>query len=466
MDEMLRRAAARLSGHMPGHKGRGPFGPEDLWALDTTELPVTDDLYHPGEAIGRAQRLYARAAGAAETVFLTDGSTAGIHVMLGLRTRPGDEVLLPRASHLSAVSACVLLGLRPVWLPSRRRADGSAYVAEADVLSGIAAHPGARALLLTRPDYYGRCLPLSRVAEARRARGIFLAVDEAHGAHFPWLGEGWSAAGLADAWVQSVHKTLPGLTGSAVLHLRHPDDRPRALRLLRRVQTSSPSFLLLRSIDDARALMEAEGRQRLAWLTDGADELRARLPGWGLAEGRAGWDADGSRLDPTRLVIAAPSGGALAAALAEQGCDVEMWDEGRVVIILSAMDTPATLSALSDALAAAAHALAEGAGADPGRASSADRLVEETEAGTLCPGSAAPRAVMELREAALAPWEPVELAAAVGRVAAEAAGVYPPGIPLIVPGEAITAEIAAALIRAGEDRRFGTEGDCIPCVLR
>ena len=133
--DMLRAASGRGSFHMPGHKGRAPFGPLDLYALDTTELPVTDDLYAAERGIAQAQRLYARAAGAAQTLFLHNGSSGGMHIMLQLWAREGDTVLLPRNAHLSAVNGCVMGGLRVRWMPVTCRADGYCHVREEDVLA-------------------------------------------------------------------------------------------------------------------------------------------------------------------------------------------------------------------------------------------------------------------------------------------------------------------------------------------
>ena len=123
--DMLTAASARRSGHMPGHKGRPPFGAADLYALDTTELPNTDDLYAAEGGLREAMRLYAQAAGAAKTIFLHNGSTAGNHVMLQLYAREGETVLLPRNAHLSAVNACVLGGMRVKWMPVRCTPDAA-----------------------------------------------------------------------------------------------------------------------------------------------------------------------------------------------------------------------------------------------------------------------------------------------------------------------------------------------------
>ena len=125
---MLEAAAGRHSGHMPGHKGQAPFGPVDLYALDTTELPVTDDLYSAERGLKRAEDLYAAATGAGASLFLHNGSTSGNHVMLQLYAHEGDTVLLPRNAHMSAVNAGVLGGLKVVWMPVTQRADGYCYL--------------------------------------------------------------------------------------------------------------------------------------------------------------------------------------------------------------------------------------------------------------------------------------------------------------------------------------------------
>lgn len=445
--DMLHAASGRCSCHMPGHKGRAPFGAEDLYALDTTEIPLTDDLYAPENGIAQAQELYARAAGAGATIFLHNGSTAGIHAMVQLYAGEGDTIILPRNAHLSAANGCVLGGVKAKWIPITQREDGYCYMAEADVLAALETHPHAKALLLTRPDFYGCCLPLERIVAKAHSMGIRVVVDEAHGAHLPWLESLASAGELGvDAWVQSVHKTLPGLTGSAVLHLRDAADKPRAMRILRREQTSSPSFVLLMSIDDSRAYMEETGRERLASVAAAADEVRRALPGLGYADAHAAWADTGLQFDPTRLVIAAPQGGfALAQSLRQRGVDVEMADVQRVVLILSCMDEKSDILRLKDILrdippcAAALPALPD--------------------------MRSLPEKALDLRPAVMAACEAVPLHQAAGRIAAASAGLYPPGIPLVCPGERISPEVISLLQGAGTQERFGLEGDKLLCVV-
>ncbi len=431
---------------MPGHKGKAPFPAVDMYALDTTELPLTDDLYTPERGIAEAQRLYAEAAGAAWTLFLTNGSTSGIHVMLQLYAREGDTVLLPRNAHMSAVNGCIMGGLKVRWLPLSMTADGLCYMKESDVIAAMDAHPETKTILLTRPDFYGCVLPLERIVAEAHARGIRVVVDEAHGAHLPWMADVKSAGECgADVWVQSVHKTLPGLTGAAALHLRSEDDHVRARMLLRREQSSSPNFVMLMSIDDARAYMEEAGEAVLTAVSAAADEVRQALPSLGYGDAHALWRDTGLQFDPTRLVIDAPQGGAaLAAAFREHGVDAEMFDLRRVVFILSAMDKPEEVLHILSVLKEIPPVQAD-----------IPQLPMLTDI---------PQRAMEVRAAAMAETEYVPLARCAGRIAAASAGLYPPGVPLVCPGEVVPQEVVQRLMNAKQQERFGVEGDTLICV--
>ncbi len=447
---MLRNASGRISGHMPGHKGMMPFDSGDLYSLDTTEIPQTDDLYVAEGGLRDAMVLYAHAAGAARTLFLHNGSTSGIHVMLQLYAREGETVLLPRNAHLSAVNACVLGGMKPAWMNVRCTPDGYAFVNPTDAAEALRTHPQAKAMLLVRPDYYGGAMEddaFAALVRQAHAQGTRVVVDEAHGAHFPWSGAMTSAGDLgADAWVQSVHKTLMGLTGSAVLHLANDCDERRAWLLLRREQTSSPSFLLMMSIDDSRAWMALHGRKRLQETADALHELRSQLIETPYDDAHEKWQRLPVRFDPTRLAVTAPQGGRrLAEQLRQEGIDAEMADDRRVVMIFTAMDDAQTIAHVSDVLK---------------KLPVEQRLTFRTSPLMLH----LPHGVLTPRQAAMASDAPVPLSMAEGRISAVAAGLYPPGIPLVMPGELVTGEITAQLRSAGARERFGVEGDCLRCV--
>ena len=449
MRDMLETASRRTGAHMPGHGGKAPFPLPDLYRLDTTEIPATDDLYAPRNGIAMAQRLYAACCGAGETVFLHNGSTQGMHVMLEMGMHEGDTVILPRNAHLSAAQACILGGLRIVWVPVCRMGCYT-YVREEDVLAAMRAHPEARNVLLTRPDYFGGCLKASavrRIAQEAARAGIRLVVDEAHGAHLPFGGEIESAGALgADAWVQSVHKTMPALTGSAVLHLKKKEDLKPALQVLRREQTSSPSFLLMLSVDEARAWMEDNGREAMEKLRKHADFLRETGLRAGYTDPRDIWKTSGQVFDPCRVVFSAPQGGdTFLRELALRGIDAEMAMGSCVVLLLSPQIAEEDVQKIADALRDI-----------PPRGTAHEEGIAVMEP--------LPERVMDVRKAALSDMEAVPLEKSAGRVAAACAGCYPPGIPLVVPGEVISEETVQRLLEAGDENRFGTEEGTIECA--
>jgi arginine/lysine/ornithine decarboxylase len=438
MHDMALRNRDRLRLHVPGHKGQALFETEPVQMRDVTELPVTDDLYAPFGPIAMAQELAARAAGAANTLMLTGGSTAGIHTMLLYSLAPGETVILPRNAHLSFINGCVLADLNPVYVPLQMTLDGYAYAPEEGFLEAIRLHPEARAVVVTRPDYYGGMAKLSRIAAFAHESGMRLLVDEAHGAHLPWMTDFKSAASYgADLWVQSAHKTLPALTAGAFLHLSKGEDLKRALQMLRMVQTSSPAFYVMQSLDDARAFMEEHGSAALKEIQDRLKDLRAGMKALGYADAHEAWRGLPLEFDPTRLVITAPQGGyALANSLKEQGVDVEMADDSRIVCILTVMDKEETFQRLFTAL------------------NNASSLPQRKAPIVDCIHSL-PRQVMRPRQASLGRQELVDALKASGRISGTSAGLYPPGIPLVAPGEEISPEIVEILLAAPEEKRFG-----------
>ena len=441
--DMLRARSGDLWLHMPGHGGQAVFPEKDLTALDLTELDDTDDLYHARNGLKQAQDLYAACADAGTSLFLHNGSTQGMHAMLEMGLRDGDTVILPRNAHLSAVNACILGNLRIEWIPVRMTADGYAYVDAEDAAEAVRKHPEAKRILVTRPDYYGGCMDLTAVCRAAGEAGMDVVADEAHGAHLPWYPRIPSASAWnVRAWTQSCHKTLPALTGSAVLQLRNAEDAAAALRVVRREQTSSPSFLLMRSIDDARAWMEEHGTGMLENRARLLQQVARRLEEMGFADPRPGWAREsGCVFDDTRLVVSGIGPGT-AEALAACGIQAEMYDGHRLVLL-----PPVSFGEKE-----------------------AERFLGAMETAVPCgnmppavPGMIPPR-VMDVREAALAESEWIPLEKAGNRIAAESAGIYPPGIPLVVPGEMITGEVVERLAGQRKEHRFGMEEERILCV--
>jgi lysine decarboxylase len=278
--------------HMPGHK-MGKALPEDWTALiskmDLTEIPGLDNLHFPTGAIKEAQELAASVFGAYRTYFLVNGSSVGIHAAVMTVCNRGDKIIVGRDCHRSVISGVILAGANPVYAPVEVDENYRipAFLDTDTLVKILEENPDVCAVLVTRPNYYGVCSDMRKIAQITHFYEKVLIVDEAHGAHFKFhssFPETSLAAG-ADICVQSAHKTLPALTQSAYLHLNKNfsklidiDKLEFNLRLL---QTTSPSYLLMSSLDMARALMEQYGRQLLEnliheidWFTNHISKLK------------------------------------------------------------------------------------------------------------------------------------------------------------------------------------------------
>ena len=425
-------ASGPLRMHIPGHKGR-LAAPElaAAAALDFTELPPTGDLFAGGDAIEAAEALWAAAFHMSACLFLTGGATQGVQAALALACRPGEAVLLDRGCHRSAYNALALLDLTPVYLerPWLAGAGVAGPVDPAAAEAALARHPEIRAVCLTSPTYYGVLSDLPALAAVCRAHGAALVVDGAHGAHLPFLGiDHFSHADLA---VVSVHKTLPAPGQTALLlaggggPFSHADLR-RAGSIY---GSSSPSYPLMAALDLCRAHMEGEGAAAYRAAAEAAAALRRDFPA--LTEETA-------PLDPTRLILLSPDGLAAQAALEGQNVWPEMADRGHVVLILTCADTPADIARLRAALA--------GTRLGPCPA--------------LPPPPELPERVLTPRQALFAPGKDLPLNRAEGEVAAAPIAPYPPGVPVVAPGERIGKKSIAYLKEIG----YNGESPCRVCV--
>ncbi|HNX61507.1 MAG TPA: DegT/DnrJ/EryC1/StrS family aminotransferase [Candidatus Limiplasma sp.] len=445
MRSLLKRVSGRMSLHMPAAQGRAPFRPFPPYRWDTTELPVTDDLYRSSGAIAEAEKLAARSAHAAATLMVPGGSTAGLHAMLLYACKRGDTVVFPRNVHLSCLNLCATAGLTPVFAEPSFTPDGLLYTTPEAYAEALDAHPDAAAALALHGDYYGLLPDLAAIARETHARGRLLLCDEAHGAYFNWRSDIPNAGECgADLYVQSAHKTLPALTPGAWLHAGPGMDAERLRAMLRMVQTSSPSFLIMLSLDEAREWMDQNGQDACKRLGDALRTFHARAAGLGYHDGQANLPP-GVTADPLRLVLCAPQGGEqLQRQLQARGIDVEMCDRLRVVCILSLLDGPAKLMKLWKALRELTR--------EP------DARVPAREPDVWAP-ERWPARRLPIGEAAFAPAESVPVRDAAGRVSAVSAGLYPPGVAWLTPGDEVTLPIAHLLATTPPERLFGLDAD-------
>ena len=409
--------------HMPGHKGTSsaagfPF------SIDYTETYGTGNLYEDEGPITYAEHAAAAYYRAADCLFLTGGSTQGVLSMLSTVCATGSEVLLDRNCHRSVCHALALLDLTPHFImTSPEPVNGFCRPMTAkQVELALREHPNCRALLVTSPNYYGVRQPLSEITAVCRAHGVPLLVDCAHGAHFPAIGLPTPIEEGVSACVMSAHKTLPAMGQAALLLTDGTLDHRELREASRLFGTTSPSYPILASIDWAREwLAHTDWQPTLDACADAREHILAATPFLPFC------DADGSPIDPTRLTICTAgtelTGYALADRLyQEYNIAVEMADSRNIVCIVTPFD-------LSDHLPRLLAAL--------------DRI-SLTTAGTPLPPDVpqqpAPRTVSSVRRAWFAPRETIPLARAAGRICARPVTPYPPGVPIVLPGEEITAK--------------------------
>lgn len=424
------RLAERTSLHMPGHKGTAgclaPLG--GAAGFDVTELPSTGSLYDAEGATLLAEEAAAKAFGAAGTFFSAGGCSLCIQAMLRLAAPAGGKVIMGRTIHRSAINAMALLDLIPVWVWNRQDAGPglAGRISAQDVARALREHPDAKAVYLTSPDYYGVMSDLRAIcAEADKYR-VPVLVDNAHGAHLSFLSHGLhpldqGAAMCAD----SAHKTLPVLTGGAYLQVGDARYLPDARDAMALFGSTSPSFPILLSLDLCRAWLEEQGEAAFAETAARAEACNrfARARGFLPPEGQC---------DPLHLVWntahAGISGKKAAEHLRAAGVEAEYADEFFLILLLSPFNTKADFL----------------------------RLRQGLETMPLGPRRAPPRllppplnAAMTPRQALLAPSARVAARQAAGRIAAQAACPCPPAIPLVMPGERVTAECAELLAQSG-----------------
>lgn len=521
--EMLEQYKARgnTSYHVPGHKngqaytesrgGAGFF--REIMQVDVTEITGTDDLHHPEGVIKEAQELAADCFGAEESFFLVAGSTAGnLALILTVCREPGMTLILQRNVHKSIIHGVMLAGARAVFLePQIDPLSGLAVVPAVEtVQAALAAYPDAAAVMLTLPNYYGMGTDLAPYAGICHGSGVPLLVDEAHGAHYgqhPDLPVGALMCG-ADGVVQSTHKMLSALTMGAMLHVQGPQlDRALLRQRLAMVQSSSPSYPVMGSLDLARRLLHSQGPDAFTAGLAAVGALRrglAEQPRFRLLQpaeplqlsgGGAAATAEGTApplrgaayttQDPFKAVLYDGSGVLggfeLQRRLEEKGCVPEMSDDRHVVLLFSLGSTAEDAQRLLDALREideedqaqpAAGQAATGIAAPAATVSAGDQPssmlnmgatgVEERKSAARGSSDVSTWNIFEgqlisepvpfsLKPVAAEEMKAVRLEHSAGEIAAEMVIPYPPGIPLLYPGEKITPSVCDRLMILAKD---------------
>jgi arginine/lysine/ornithine decarboxylase len=453
--DALRHCADRLHapfytpGHKRGHSIAAPLKDllgEQVFRADLPELPELDNLFAPESVILVAQELAAAAFGADRTWFLANGSTSGVIASILATCNPGDLIILPRTVHQSAISGLILSGAVPVFIhPDYDAALDIAHcITPEAVRIALADHPNAKTVLMVSPTYYGACGDVRAIAQLTHDHGIPLIVDEAHGAHFafhPDLPPSALQAG-ADVAVQSTHKTLSALTQAAMVHMQgNLVDRDRLSKSLALVQSTSPNYLLLASLDAARSQMATQGEALMTHTLHLAAKARSQIsqiPNLATLSHHHAITPGFVDFDSTRLTVTV-SGLGIDGFTADEilntqlSVTAEFPSLQHLTFIISLGNTETDIEQLISAFEKLAK-----------QKCSVESAECRRSVASLTP---VPFALSPLspRAAFFAATETVAIAGAINRISAELVCPYPPGIPALIPGEVVTASAIAYL---------------------
>lgn len=435
---------------VPGHKaGRGNkelkhFLGKDTLRADVNSMKPLDNLCHPVSVIKEAGRLAAQAFGADECFFIVNGTTAAVQAMIMSVCKENDKIIMPRNVHRSAINAIVLNGAVPVYVnPGVNKELGIPLgMSLSDVKKAIEEHPDAKAVMVNNPTYYGICGDLRGIVQAAHAKGMKVLVDEAHGTHF-YFGENMPVSAMAagaDMAAVSMHKTGGSLTQSSFLLCNNTVNPDYVRQILNLTQTTSGSYLLLSSLDISRKNLSLNGKEIFRKTTEFVRYAREEVNQLG------GYYAFGEELvngtdifafDPTKLSIHTRDIGLAGIEVYdllrdEYDIQIEFGDIGNVLAIVSGGERELEIERLLSALM------------------EIKRIHGRDKAHMLNQEYIEPVVKMRPKTAFFAEKERLLIEESAGRICGEFLMCYPPGIPILAPGELITEEIIRYVVYALE----------------
>lgn len=445
---------------VPGHKrGKGnpeltKFLGEKCLTVDVNSMKPLDNLCHPVSVIKEAEELAARAFGAQHAFFMVNGTTSAVQSMIMSVCKRGDKIIMPRNVHRSAINALIISGAVPVYVnPSINKQLGIPLgMSVADVKKAIEQNPDAKAVLVNNPTYYGICSDLRTITKLAHQHGMKVLVDEAHGTHF-YFGENLPLSAMAagaDMAAVSMHKTGGSLTQSSFLLSIHPDLHQGYIRqMINLTQTTSGSYLLLSSLDLSRRNLALHGKEIFARVKELAQYAREEINKLGgfyafsseLIDGDAIFDFDTTKLSVHTRDIGLAGIEVYDLLRDEYDIQIEFGDIGNILAIISVGDNMFVMERLISAMA------------------EIKRIYQKDKAGMYDHEYINPEVVMTPQEAFYAAKHAMPIEQSAGQICSEFVMCYPPGIPILAPGERITQEILDYIAYAKEKGCFltGTE---------
>lgn len=441
---------------VPGHKrGRGNpeltrFLGERCLSVDVNSMKPLDNLCHPVSVILEAEQLAAEAFGADHAFFMVNGTTSAVQGMVMSVCKKGEKIIMPRNVHRSAISALILCGAVPVYVnPGINRDLGiSLGMSLTDVRRAIEENPEAKAVFVNNPTYYGICSDLRGIVRLAHEHGMKVIVDEAHGTHF-YFGEDMPVSAMAagaDMAAVSMHKSGGSLTQSSLLLAAPSMDEGHIRQIIDLTQTTSGSYLLISSLDVSRRNLALRGKEIFRSVVHMAEYLRGEINRIGgyyafsreLIDGEAVCDFDVTKLSIHTLDIGLAGIEVYDLLRDEYDIQIEFGDIGNILAYISMGDRERDAERLVAAL------------------SEIKRCYAKDKTGLLTQEYVTPVIAVPPQEAFYAPKKSVLLSEAVGRVSGESVMSYPPGIPVVAPGEVITQDVVRYILYAKEKGCFLT----------
>ncbi len=426
---------------VPGHKqGRGnkeltEFLGEGCMQIDVNSMKPLDNLCHPVSVIKEAEQLAAEAFGAKHAFFMVGGTTSSVQAMVMTACKRGDKIIMPRNVHRSAINALVVCGAIPIYVnPGVNKELGIPLgMSYSDVEAAILAHPDAKAVLVNNPTYYGICSPLKRITELAHQHGMLVLVDEAHGTHFYFhdeLPDSAMSVG-ADMAAVSMHKTGGSLTQSSFLLINNNVGEGYTRQIINLTQTTSGSYLLMSSLDLSRKNLALNGKKifdRVVELANYAREEINKMDGYyafgkELINGDTVFDFDVTKLSIHTRDIGLAGIEVYDLLREDYDIQIEFGDIGNVLAIISVGDTELAIERLISAL------------------SEIKRCYLKSPSGMLEHEYINPQVVKTPQEAFYGDKKSIPIEDSAGYICSEFIMCYPPGIPILAPGERITQEI-------------------------
>ena len=450
---------------VPGHK-RGRGNPE-LTALlgekcvtiDVNSMKPLDNLCHPVSVIREAEELAAEAFGAAHAFLMVGGTTSAVQSMVLSVAKRGDKIILPRNVHRSVMGAMVLCGAIPVYVNPEcdDRLGIPLGMKVEEVERAIRQHPDAKAVLVNNPTYYGICSDLRSIVKLAHDHHMLCLADEAHGTHF-YFGEGLPVSAMAagaDMAAVSMHKSGGSLTQSSILLTGPAMSEGHVRQIINLTQTTSASYLLLSSLDISRRNLALRGREAFRRVVDLAEYAREEINAIGgyyafsreLVNGDSIYDFDVTKLSVNTLEVGLAGIEVYDLLRDEYDIQIEFGDLGNILAYLSIGDRPREVERLVSAL------------------SEVRRRFGKSRANLMKQEYIDPEVAVSPQEAFYADSESLPIEDTAGRVCSEFVMCYPPGIPILAPGERITPEILN-YIRYAKEKGCSMTGPEDPDILR